>query len=62
MNATEYIIQQIPLSQAATEYAERYCMFYDNAEFSVGPETVTITHCVTIDPTQSVFWPGNGIS
>ena len=61
MNATEFIIQQIPLSEAAIEYAERYCAFYDNAEFSVGAETVTITHRVTIDPTESVFWPGNQI-
>lgn len=62
MKATEYTIIQVPLSEAAIEYAERYCGFYEGAEFSVGPETVTITHRVTIDPTESIFWPGNGIS
>ena len=62
MNATEYTIIQIPLSEAAIEYAERYCGFYEGAEFYVGSETVTINHQVTIDPTESVFWPGNQIS
>ena len=62
MNATQYIIQQIPLSEAAIEYAERYCSFYETAEFSVDAETVTITHRVTIDPTQTIFWPGNQIA
>ena len=61
MNATEFIIQQIPLSEAAIEYAERYCSFYDNATFDVGSEVVTITHRVTIDPTETIFWPGNQI-
>jgi hypothetical protein len=61
MNATEFIIQQIPLSEAAVEYAERYCAFYDNATYDIGPEAVVITHRVTIDPTESVFWPGNQI-
>ena len=62
MNATEYITIQVPLSKAAIEYAERYCAFYETAEFSVGAEVVTITHRVTIDPTQTIFWPGNQIA
>ena len=61
MNATEFIIQRIPLSDAAIEYAERYCAFYDNATFEVGPEVVIITNRATIDPTATIFWPGNQI-
>jgi hypothetical protein len=62
MNATEYTIIQIPLSEAAIEYAERYCGFYENAEYFTTPETVTITTRTKFDPTESVFWPGNQIS
>lgn len=62
MNATQYIIQQIPLSEAAIEYAERYCSFYENASYEIWPEVVTITHRVTIDPTETIFWPGNQIA
>lgn len=61
MDATEYIIIQVPLSDAAIEYAERYCSFYENAEFFTTPETVTITNRTKIDPTQTIFWPGNQI-
>ena len=62
MHATQYIIQQIPLSEAAIEYAERYCSFYENAAYEIWPEVVTITHRVTIDPTETIFWPGNQIA
>ena len=61
MNATEITIIQLPLSEAAIEYAERYCGFYEGAEFSEGYEMVTIFHRKTIDPTESIFWPGNQI-
>ena len=59
MNATEFTIIRVPLSDAAIEYAERYCAFYDNADFEIGTEVVVITNRITIDPTQSIFWPGN---
>ena len=61
MKATSYTIIQVPLSDAAIEYAERYCGFYENAEFFTTAETVTITHRTTIDPTDTIFWPGNQI-
>lgn len=61
MKATEYTIIQVPLSDAAIEYAQRYCGFYEGAEYSINTETVTIVHHTTIDPTESIFWPGNGI-
>ena len=61
MNATEFIIIRVPLSEAAIEYAQRYCDFYNDADFDIGPEVVVITHRTTIDPTQSIFWPGNQI-
>ena len=61
MDATEITIIQVPLSDAAIEYAEWYCGFYEDAEFFTTPETVTITHRKTIDPTESIFWPGNQI-
>jgi hypothetical protein len=61
MNATEYTIIQVPLSDAAIEFAKRYCGFYENAEFFTTPETVTITHRIKFDPTESIFWPGNEI-
>ena len=59
MKATEHYIISVPLSDAAIEYATNYCSFYENAEYSVGPETITIHHRVEIDPTDSIFWPGN---
>lgn len=61
MKATSYTIIQVPLSDAAIEYAERYCGFYENAEYFFNTETVTITHRTTIDPTDTIFWPGNQI-
>lgn len=57
MNATEFIIQRIPLSDKAIEYAERYCSFYENAAYEICTEMVVISHRVVIDPTESVFWP-----
>ena len=62
MNAIETTIIKLPVSDAAIEYAERYCGFYDNAKYSVIDGFIIITHQFTIDPTQSIFWPGNQIS
>ena len=61
MKTTEHRIISIPLSDAAIEYATNYCAFYENAEYFINPEGVTIHHKVEIDPTDSIFWPGNGI-
>lgn len=61
MRATEYKIIQLPLCEASIEFAENYCAFYNDAEFFQTAENVTITHRVPFDPTESVFWPGNGI-
>ena len=62
MKATECAVIQVPLSEAAIEYAKCYCEFYENAEYFTTPEIVTITHLITFDPTDSIFWPGNRIS
>jgi len=61
MKATEYTVIKLPLCEASIDYARNYCDFYEGAEYTAGPESVTIVHVKDIDPTESIFWPGNGI-
>ena len=57
ITSTETTTISLPLSAKAIEYAESYCFFYTGATYTTDDQTVTITHTVTGDPTQSIFWP-----
>ena len=57
ITSTETTTICLPLSEKAIEYAERYCFFYTGATYTADNQTVTITHTVTGNPTQSIFWP-----